>query len=242
MRPAPNAAARLRLFCFPYAGGGASVFREWAGALPADVELVAVQLPGREGRLGEPPFKALPPLVAALAEALAPALDRPYACFGHSMGAWLSYELTRLRRRQQQTLPLRLFVSACRAPDLPDRSPPIYHLPDAAFLAELRRLGGIPDAVFAQRELMQLLMPLLRADMEVCDRYEHRPESPLAVPISVFGGADDEDVSTEELRHWQAHTTAPCTVRLFPGNHFYLQSARPALLAAITAELEAMGR
>jgi len=135
--------ARIRLFCFPYAGGGASIFRTWHERFPSEVEICPVQWPGREGRLAEAPIADLPVLVEKVAVALAPYLDIPYAFLWHSMGALVSFELTRyLRRTDRLALPVHLFVSGRRAPQIPDLDPPTSHLPKPAFIEELRRLKG----------------------------------------------------------------------------------------------------
>src|SRR5438552_2333015 len=149
LRPRPDPRARLRLFCFPYAGGGASQFRTWAEGLPPEVELCPVQLPGREGRLRETPFTRIAPLVAALVTALRGYLDTPYAFFGHSLGALVGFELARALRRTGGPGPRGLLVSAYRAPDLPDPDPPLHLLSSPAFWDELRRLNGTPPEVLA---------------------------------------------------------------------------------------------
>lgn len=234
--PGLAAQARLRLFCFPYGGGGAALYRDWSAAMPAGVAVCPVQLPGRENRLGEPPFRRLEPLVKAAAAALTPYLDHPFALFGHSMGAVTSFELTReLRRRGFR--PAALLVSAFRAPHLPDPDPPIFHLPDQEFIQELIELGGTPPEVLGNAELMQLVLPRLRADLEICDTYRYAPESPLTCPLAVFGGEGDREVSPEELAGWREHTTGPFRLRLFPGGHFYFHEANDALKQAVAAEL-----
>jgi medium-chain acyl-[acyl-carrier-protein] hydrolase len=159
--PRPNPQARLRLFCFPYAGGGAAPYYPWAKSLSPFIELYAVRLPGRESRLREAPHIRLASLVDSLASALAPYFDRPFAFFGHSMGALIAFELTRMLHREQDIQPLHLFASAHRAPHLPDREPPLYQLPDAEFVEEIReRYNGIPPSILENADLIRRLTPI----------------------------------------------------------------------------------
>jgi medium-chain acyl-[acyl-carrier-protein] hydrolase len=234
--PAPNPAARLRLFCFPYAGGGASIFRAWGRQLPQTVEVCAVQLPGQGGRLLERPFTRLAAMVEALAPALAPLADRPFAFFGHSMGAMVAFELTRLLRREGRPLPAHLFVSGRRAPQVPTE-PPTYDWSEADFLAELRRLNGTPQEVLEHEELMRLLLPQLRADFEVVQTYRYTPEPPLDIPVSVFGGVNDCGASREMLAPWAEQTTGPFTLQMLPGDHFFLHGAEPLFMSALARKL-----
>ncbi|MBO0795654.1 MAG: thioesterase, partial [Ktedonobacteraceae bacterium] len=194
--------ARLRLFCLPFAGGGATIFRGWAESLPPGVDVCPVYLPGRESRLREPLFTRLEPLVEALGRALVPFLDMRFAFFGHSMGALISFELARYLRRMHAPEPVHLFVAAHRGPQLPDRDAPMHSLPDAALVDALRRLGGTPQAVFEHEELLQIVLPILRADFELCETYVYAQEAPLDVPISVFGGEQDPMVSVQDLQGW----------------------------------------
>jgi medium-chain acyl-[acyl-carrier-protein] hydrolase len=233
----PSPQARLRLFCFPYAGGGASIFRAWPEGLPADVEVCPVQLPGRGTRLMEPPFTRLPPLIQALAQALLPLLDKPFAFFGHSLGALVSFELARQLRRQHAVQPVCLFISADRAPQIPNRDPPIHSLPEGEFLVELRRLNGTPREVFEDEELMQIMLPLLRADFAVYETYGYSTEPPLNCPISAFGGLQDLRVSRGDLEAWRDQTSVAFSLRMFPGDHFFLNTTQPSLLAALSEEL-----
>jgi medium-chain acyl-[acyl-carrier-protein] hydrolase len=233
----PNAQARLRLFCFPYAGTGASIFRTWPDGLPADVEVCPVQLPGRGTRLMETPFTQLSPLVEALAQALIPLLDKPFAFFGHSLGALVGFELARQLRRQSGVQPVRLFVSADRAPQLPQRDRPIHALPEREFLDELRRLNGIPGKVLEEIELMQIMLPVLRADFAVYETYVYSTEPPLSFPISTFGGLQDRRVSRGDLEAWRDQTSASFSLRMFPGDHFFWNTTQPLLLQALSQEL-----
>jgi surfactin synthase thioesterase subunit len=195
-----------------------------------------VQLPGRENRLAEPSYRRLQPLVQAVADGLTPNLDGPFALFGHSMGALVSFELARELRRRGR-FPACLLLSSFRAPHLPDPDPPIYHLPDAEFIQELVDLGGTPPEVLENAELMELVLPRLRADLEVCDTYSYAPEAPLACPITVFGGVDDQEVHPEELEGWREHTSGAFHLRLYAGGHFYLHETGGALQQAVAEEL-----
>lgn len=235
--PQPNPQAKLRLFCFHYAGGGTSSFRNWSDDLPASVEVHCVELPGRGFRLAEEAFASLEPLIVAIANALHPYLDKPFAFFGHSMGGLISFELTRLLRKKYQLNPIHLFVSAHRAPQLRDRDPPIYNLPDPEFLEELRDLEGTPQAVLENAELMQLLLPTLRADFTIVETYNYTTEPPLDCPITAFGGIQDREVSYEELKAWQEQTTAAFSLQMLRGNHFFIHSARSLLLEYLCQDL-----
>ncbi len=233
----PNPQASVRLFCIPYAGGSASIYRAWANGLAPEIEVCPIQLPGRETRLKSQPFNQLRPLVEALAPALYPYLDKPFAFFGHSMGALICFELARHLRRLYGIEPVSLFVSAHRAPQLPDTQSPTYFLPEKEFKEELYRLGGTPEELLQSTELMQAVLPLLRADFEVCETYKYVPEKPLTCPILAFGGLQDEEVCEEQLLAWRDQTASSFTSCMLPGNHFFLHTARADLLKAISQEL-----
>lgn len=237
--PKPNPAATVRLFCFPYSGAAASIYYPWADVLPPFVEVCPVQLPGHGTRLREPLATRLEAQVQAVAAGLAPAFDRPFAFFGHSMGALLSFELARHLRRTGRPGPVHLFVSGHGAPHLPDRNPPMHQLPEDEFVAKLRELNGTPEEVLRHSELLQLLTPILRADFAVCETYVYRPEPPLACPISAYGGLADAYVSREELEAWQEQTASRFSLRVFAGDHFYLNNPanRTHLLMALARDL-----
>lgn len=196
-----------------------------------------MQLPGRGNRLREPVISRLQPLAEESARALRPLFDKPFAFFGHSMGALLAFEIARLLRADSGPRPAHLFLSGRQAPQIPPTTAPTYNLPEPEFLEELRRLEGTPPEVLDQPELMQLMLPLLRADFEVVETYEYREEPPLDIPFTVFGGVGDKEVSREELEGWCKQTSASCRLRLFPGDHFYINTARELLLEKITREL-----
>jgi surfactin synthase thioesterase subunit len=236
VRHVPRPEATVRLFCVPYAGGGASAYRPWAQALPANIEVAAIQAPGREGRLREPPIASIAGLVEALLPHLEPALDRPFAFFGHSMGAVLATEVTRALAEKGGPLPGHLYVSARRPPHLTGTDSPLRGLSDEAFVAEVqRRYGGIPPEVLQERELMELLLPCLRADMTALETHAPPPRAPLPCPISAFGGDADALTSRAELEAWKGETTGPFRVRVFGGGHFYLVAHRAAILADIVS-------
>jgi medium-chain acyl-[acyl-carrier-protein] hydrolase len=227
----------MRLFCFPYAGGGAMAYRAWGQDLPGGIEVCPVQLPGRENRLLEPPFTRLASLVQTLLDVLRPYLDRPFALFGHSLGALIGFELARQLQKQFGLFPAHLFVSGHRAPQLPDPDRPLHDLPEAKFVEELRRLGGTPEVVLRDRDMLQLVLPVLRADFALCETYTYAGWDALGCPITALGGWQDHKVRYEELIAWQEQTQAGFQLRMFPGDHFYLRNARIPLLRTIGQEL-----
>lgn len=236
LRPRPNPQAKLRMFCLPYAGGGASVYVPWANLLPPSIELCAVQLPGRERRIREPAFTSTAGLIAALVPELRPLLDRPFVLFGHSMGALLSFELARALRRQG-IQPHALLVSGHRGPQLPPSHPPLHALPQPELIEELRQMNGTPTEVLDHPELLELLVPVIRADFQLCETYGYIPEPPFDFPISAFGGLQDPLCSREELAGWSEQTTAAGTYRMLPGDHFFLHTNRQMLLQALLLDL-----
>ncbi len=236
-KPNPNRQKSQRLFCFPYAGGAAAIYREWDKKLPSNVEVCPVQLPGHGNRLSEPPFRKIEPLVEAAAEALLPYLEGSFAFFGHSMGAIISFELAHLLRRRHQAMPERLFLSGRPAPHLIKREAVTYDLPEPEFIEELRRLKGTPREVLEHPELMSMISPTLRADFELCQKYEPSPGTPLECPITAFGGLQDQDVTRAQLEGWRDYTSSSFVLRMFPGDHFFLHSSAPLLLRMIAQEL-----
>lgn len=234
-----RAPVRSRLFCLPYAGGAASVFRLWPAALPPTVEVWALQLPGRGSRFREAPCSSLSAMVERIADALRGELDLPYALFGHSMGAVVAFELARELRRRRAPGPRLLVVSGHQAPQLPDPDPPFSHLDDAAFLREVQeRYDGIPPEVAAEAELLELLLPVLRADVKALEAYAFAPGEPLDCAFSCFGGETDRHVTRADLEAWGEHSVAGARVRTFAGGHFFVESARDDVLRALSADLQ----
>ena len=235
-KPRPN--AQIRLFCFPYAGGGASVFYTWSEVLPPTIEVCSVRLPGRENRIREAPFTRMEPLVQALAQALIPYLDKPFAFFGHSLGALVSFEVARQLRKTSGLLPVQLFVSGCGASQVLDSYPPIHALPDAEFIKELHLLNGLPKEALGYPELIELMLPTLRADFAVYETYAYSIESPLDCPVSAFGGLQDGRVPRDALAAWREQTSASFKLQMFPGDHFFLHTAQAFLLQTIACKLQ----
>jgi len=206
--------------------------------LPAAVELVAVQLPGRETRLREPPLRDLAAAVATVLPPLRALDDKPYAFFGHSMGAVIAWDAAQALADQGGPLPARLILSGRRAPGVPDRDPPLRHLPDEQFVGEInRRYGGIPPQVAADRDIMALLLPGLRADIAALETHEPDIGTALDVPLTVLGGTEDERARAADLEAWRKHTTCSFRMKTFAGGHFYLNEHRKAVVAEVLNEL-----
>ena len=226
----------MRLICLPHAGGGASGFHPLAALLPSDIEMLTVQLPGRESRLSEPPFRRMEPLVDALTDAVAPLLDRPYALFGHSMGALIAYELSRAFERKHLPLPRTTIVSGRRAPTVPNTEAPLHRLPDDQFVEALvARYDAIPKVIRDEPELMALFMPVLKADFEVFESHHHTGTRPLDCALAIYGGRSDPQ--TQQMAGWADLYGGPCRTRLFDGGHFYLADQRRALAEALAEDV-----
>jgi medium-chain acyl-[acyl-carrier-protein] hydrolase len=231
-----SAPARVQLFCFPYAGGGASIFRSWQAETGPTIRIIPVRLRGRESRIFDPPLRSVPELAEAIAAEIVPLIDGPFAFFGYSFGALLAFETARLLRRRG-IAPDRLMVAALKAPHLPLRRKPIHDLPDSEFAVKIRDFRGTPDAVLQNAELMNLLLPAIRADFTAYETYRYAPEAPLACAITAMGGARDSSMSLDELAAWGEHTSAGFATHVFPGDHFFLHSARQLLPWTIVQEL-----
>lgn len=213
------------------------IFQRWVDKMASSVEVCPVQLPGRGNRIREAPFRRMTPLVESLAEGLSPYLEKPFAFFGHSLGAIVSFELAMKLQREGRKLPLHLFVSGRRAPHIPREEPITYNLPDEEFVKELKRLNGTPKEVLEHAELMKLLLPVLKADFEISETYTHIGEPLRGCPITAFGGKQDEEAPQHYLEAWKEDTTGPFKQRMLPGDHFFLHASEQLLLAALNQEL-----
>jgi len=233
VRIVPRPEARLRLFCFPYSGAGALAFRTWQSSFPAEIDICPIQLPGRENRFREAPFTRMTDLVNALTESLTPYLDLPFALYGHSLGSLVAFEVARKLRTWGTRQPEHLLVSGCHAPQLARQTPPIYQLSDADFLAEVERFGGTSKEVLQNKELMNLILPTLRADLAIYDTYAYVPAPVLDYPVAAYGGWQDARATQEDIVAWQAQTGAKFTLQMFAGGHFFLQTAQDSFLSTL---------
>ncbi|MCP3958837.1 MAG: thioesterase [bacterium] len=233
----PRPRARMRLFCFPFAGGGAQAYRTWPTEMPEEIEVLPVQLPGRERRLREMPFVRMEPLIDALARVLDPYLDLPFAIFGHSMGGAIGYEVARRLVSDRGLSPVHLLVSARHAPHKTPEDKADYALPDAELVERLREMNGTPAEVLEHPELMALMLPLIRADFELNDTYRAVDRPPLECPVTAFGGLRDKEVTQRDLEAWREVTTGSFELRMFPGDHFYLHEDRDRLTRLVAQAL-----
>src|SRR5262245_37676317 len=222
---APRPDPRLRLFCVPFAGSGASAFNAWPGAFPENIELHAVQLPGREARYSEPPLSDVRDAARLVAEAIEPYLDRHYAFFGYSMGALIAFEVIRELRRRGAPMPIQLFAAARRAPQLAAERPPMAQLPREAFLDRLSEYYDSPSEVWANPDLLEIVLPVLRADMALCESYTYREEPPFGFPIQAFCGLRDRSAPRADVQAWRAQTTGDFALEMFEGSHFFLNAS-----------------
>jgi medium-chain acyl-[acyl-carrier-protein] hydrolase len=197
-------------------------------------------LPGRESRAAEEPFDAMPALVQALTGAIEPLLDRPYAFFGHSMGAAVAFELARALRKRGAPMPAVLIASAARAPQFRRGWTPPPEPPDETFKEELRRLQGAPDQALDDPVMLRAILPVLRADTRLYRNYLYGEDEPLELPIRAYGGAEDPNITRDHLQGWREQTRRSFDVRIFPGGHFFLHASRAQLLDALSDDLESL--
>ncbi|MBA2678686.1 MAG: thioesterase [Ktedonobacteraceae bacterium] len=237
VRIVPKPEARFRLFCFPYSGAGALAFRTWQNGFPAEVDVCPVQLPGRENRFREAPFTHMNALVGALTEGIMPHLDLPFAFYGHSLGSLVAFEVAQKLRTWGARQPVHLLVSGCHAPQTQPKAPPLYQLNDKDFIAAVARFGGTSKEVLQNKELMNLVLPTLRADLTIYDTYTYTDAPALDCPISVYGGLQDTRATQETMATWQQQTRSAFALRMFPGGHFFLQTAQDSLLATMKQAL-----
>lgn len=229
--------ANVRLFCFPFAGGGSAFFRGWNAAVGPEVSVLPIVLAGRESRLHETPIDCFHHLVDALYESLTPHLQTPFAFFGHSMGAVLAFELTRRLRKNGNALPLALLVSGARAPQFRKGHVAPPEPSDAQLIEQLRAVQAPGSPLLEKPELLRLFLPALRADTRAYRGYAYEDCSALALPIFAYGGKEDPQVSMEHLQAWQDQTNESFAVRTFPGGHFFLRSSALLFLPAMTEDL-----
>ena len=231
--------AAVRLVCFPYAGGGPSVFLRWQDWMPSEVEILAAHLPGREARFQEPLDSGFAATVDSIMAAVQQLVPLPTVYFGHSLGGLMAFETA--RRLEQQDLdeaPLQLVLSGCSPPhiDKSGEDGPTWRLGDARFVEKLKDLNGTPQEFLDSPELLELFMPLLRADFRLADEARRSIRDRTSIPVAVLGGTGDE-ITREELQEWQQYVTAPVSVQMLPGDHFFLNTGREAVCAVVRARI-----
>ena len=233
-KPQENAIARL--ICFPFAGGGAQSFSKWPDHLPDGIELLAVQLPGRETRMRETPLSDVDSLLDAMLPEVQGYLDRPFILYGHSMGALIAYEFAR-RLQGMSLAPECLMVSARVAPHRRPPREPINKLPQAEFVEALRHLHGTPEEVLEDSDLMALISPMLRADFAINEEYVHAAEPRLDCNILAFGGLRDSEAGRQGMDDWREVTDGEFGLRMVPGDHFFIQTAQTLFLRMLSIEI-----
>ena len=237
--PRPN--ARIRLFCFPYAGGGTSIYYKWPKYFPLDIEICVVKLPGREDRFNEKPFSRMKDLIEKISEEMLPFLDKPFVLFGHSFGAFICFELSRYLRRHHLPVPLHLFVSGAKAPHRrrsKENSKKYYNISQESFIQNLIELGGIPGKLIENKELLHLFLPTVWADFEVLNTNNYIEMPPLESKITAFCGLDDTLSNEKEIYAWRKHTTGTFRYEIFPGDHFYINTSPEKLIRSIICDLK----
>ena len=227
-----NEVIKLRLFCLPYSGASAMAYSRWRRSLPEWLQVRPLELPGRGMRMDEPLQRDIRRLASQLADEISAELERPYALFGHSLGGLLAFELAHALRERGLPEPLALFASATAGPARRDVSEYTVAKTDAQLIARLRELNGTSEAVLANPELMQLMLPILRADFLLCGSFTHDQRPPLPLPIHVFGGKQDS-VRAEQLLDWQLDTSRVFSLDLFEGHHFFLVEQEIPLLRCL---------
>lgn len=226
--------AALKLVCLPHAGGGASSFTRWLDLFPPEISPVRVQLPGREDVASQPPLRRVHDVLAELLPQTRQLLGTPVALYGHSMGALVAFEIARALSAEGRS-PVHLFVSGRRAPHLPARKATIHHLPDEEFAVALVDVGGLPES--ASPAFRRYALPIIRADLEVAEEFDYRPEPRLDCPITAFYGSADPIVDVDQVEAWAKETDSTFDIHSFAGDHFFNQSHRAAIAALIAAAL-----
>lgn len=228
--------ASIRLLCFPYAGGSATIFRRWP-VLFADIEIIGAQYRGRGARIGERPHRSIGEFVEEAVIDIEDFFDKPYAIFGHSMGAMVAFDLARKIAENSARQPVHLFLSGLASPWTRVVGNRIHDLPDRDFLYELKNLGGTPSDILENPDILEILLPVIRADLEAAHHWHVAEHCDLRIPITVFGGAEDRGIPTEALADWASCTSGSVEIHLHPGGHFFVHDEFPAVIDCIRGHL-----
>ena len=231
--PRPEPAARIRLFCFPYAGGSSATYRSWISQLPDHVELIAVELPGRAARILEEPLDSLDAVTDELVPRMVPLLDKPYALFGHSMGARIAYATACKIQENGHDSPSDFFASGSRAPHIARDRRSLHDLPRAEFIHELRKLNGTPPEILRDEEMLDLILPFLRADFRIAETRLPIPDNRLAPSVHVFGGMADTDIVPGDLKAWKLFFEGTMSVHLYDGGHFFIETCKSSVVKKV---------
>ncbi|MFG2139927.1 thioesterase II family protein [Streptomyces sp. NPDC048650] len=232
--PAPEAVTRL--VCLPHAGGSASYYFRVAEALAPDIDVLAVQYPGRQDRHREPCVESLPELARQVVHRLLPWTDRPLALFGHSMGASLAFEVARLLEHAHGVTPAALFASGRRAPSA-HRDEFVHRTGDEQLIREVQELSGTDAQLLENAEMLRMVLPAIRSDYKAAETYRYVPGPDLSCPVTALIGDTDPRVTLDEARSWAAHTTGTFDLKVYGGGHFYLNQHSRAVNREISAQL-----
>lgn len=226
----------ITLFCFPFAGGGASTYTSWIKKLKDKITVCPIQLPGREERIMEKPYTDMSELLRDLTDEIVIAIKGKYVLWGHSMGGKIAYELEKYLENKGYQAQC-IFASGCRIPNIPEPNP-IYHLKDEAFKRELERFGGTPKKVLENKELLDFFLPMLRADFTLADKYCDNSMTVLHSPIVAFGGRQDNEAEEEAIKQWSHYTDNTFQYEIFEGDHFYLKEHEDMVIEQLKKHLK----
>lgn len=229
------------LFCFSYAGGTGELYRQWQRPLQQSCRVCPVELPGRGSRFGEPFARSIPEAAASIAAAIGPYSHARYALFGHSLGSVMALETARTLQRDNMPMPAAIVVSGRFPPHAQATRKRFHTVPDAALLDEMRRLGGTPEEILNNKEIIEMLLPVVRDDFRLLETFDSPQLPRVDAPIHVCCGRDDEDSPVALLERWEEVTSASCSITLFQGGHFYINESRDALLRHIEAVMRDVG-
>lgn len=237
----PERPCEINLVCFPYAGGSASVFRRWHCGLPDHVAVYGLEMPGRSVRFREPLVRSSSALIPQVGAALLAHIDGPFAFFGYSMGAILAFETARWLREMHGVLPIHLYVAAMSAPHLPAAKQMRHTLGDESFWSGIKHLNGTPEELANNAEFIEVILPILRADVQIVETYTYTASRPLSCPITALAGSADRDCPSDTVVKWRAHTSARFRFQMFSGQHFFIRTEEQAVLQLLSADLAARG-